>query len=64
MREKVALLLIIGVVAAASVFNSQQQRTCTAPLSSVPDSASDDEDGKPWTGEHAIYRKAIWRSLH
>lgn len=62
MREKVALLLCIGIVAAVSVF-SQQQRTCTAAIPSVSKSSPAD-DGDTWTGEPSFYQKAIWRIEH
>lgn len=62
MREKVALLLIVGVALATSAF-SAQQRTCTAPVPSVSKSSPTD-DGDTWTGEPSFYQKAIWRIEH
>lgn len=60
MREKLALLVIIGAVAAVSVV-SQQQRACVAPVASAPDSS---EDGDVWDKTPAFFQKAIWRMQH
>lgn len=62
MRERVALLLIVGIAVATSMVNAQQ-RTCMAPESSVSNSSPTD-DGDTWTGGSAVYQKAIWRLQH
>lgn len=58
MREKLALLLIIGVVAAISVVNAQQ-RSCAVPTADVPESP---DEGTPWNGEQAKFLRVLGTS--
>ncbi len=60
MRERVALLLIVGIAVATSAL-AQQQRSCVAPVASAPDSS---EDGDVWDKTPAFFQKAIWRTQH
>ncbi len=61
MREKMALLLALGVVAATPLVHAQQRTMCTAPISE-PQESPDSSD--VWDREPAFFQKAIWRTQH